>query len=273
MERRQDDLLSIGRFAAASGLSRKALRLYAELGLLAPAHTDRWTGYRYYGPEQLSAARLIRLMREMEMPLGDIRRVLAAGPEEAARLIAAHEQALAGRLEQVRQVGRRLIQTIRPEERKMTLNVETRDLAPQQVVSIEGHVLVEELDSLIVRSLEQLTAFVTAQGGVVSGAPFGFYHGPVNHQDDGPVEVCLPAEGAFRAEGDVRIRVAPGGSAAVAIAAGEYASFPKILEAYDAAYDWIVANGGRMVESPREVWLNPPVSNGPFEIVWRYESA
>ncbi len=274
MERRQDDLLSIGRFAAASGLSRKALRLYAELGLLAPAHTDRWTGYRYYGPEQLDAARLIRLMREMEMPLGDIRRVLAAAPDEAQRIIAAHERAFAGRLQQVRQVSQQLIQSMRPKESDMTtLAVATRQLAPQQVVSIERHVLVGELDNTLLQCIEQLRAFVNAQGGTISGAPLGLYHGPVNHEDDGPVEVCLPAEGAFWATGDVRIRVLPGGPAAVVTVANEYASFPKILKAYDAGYDWIVTNGHQMVESPREVWLSPPESDGPFEIIWRYESA
>jgi len=271
MERRHGDLLSIGRFAAATGLSRKALRLYADLGLLVPLHTDAWTGYRYYGAEQLRLARLIRLMREMEMPLGDVRRVLEAVPDEAERLIAAHERAFAERLERARQVGRQLIQTMRPEEQAMTLEVETRELAPQQVVSIEGHVLVSELDGFIGRGIERLTAFVGAQGGRVSGPPLGLYHGPVNHQDDGPVEVCLPAEGAFRAEGDVRIRVLPGGPAAVVVAEGEYAHFPKILEAYDAGYDWIVRHGHNMVESPREVWIGSPESNGPFEIVWRFE--
>lgn len=50
---REDDLLSIGPFARESGLSHKALRLYAELGLLAPAHVDRFTSYRYYDREQL----------------------------------------------------------------------------------------------------------------------------------------------------------------------------------------------------------------------------
>jgi DNA-binding transcriptional MerR regulator len=271
MERRQDDLLSIGRFAVATGLSRKALRLYAELGLLAPAHIDRWTGYRYYGPEQLRPARLIRLMREMEMPLGDIRRVLDAPPDVAERLIAAHEHAFAERLERARQVGRQLMQTIRPEEKAMTLNVETRELAPQQVVSVEGHVLVGKLDDFIRSQIEQLAAFVTAQGGQVSGPPLGLYHGQVNQQDDGPVEVCLPAEGMFRAEGNVRIRMLPGGHGAVAVAEGEYTHFPKILEAYDAGYDWIVRHGHKMVESPREVWVGWPENDGPFEIVWRYE--
>lgn len=272
MERRRDDLYSIGRFAAATGLSRKALRLYAQIGLLAPAHTDRWTGYRTYGAEQLGRARLIRTMREMEMPLGDIRRVLAAPSDEAERLIATHERAFARRLEQVRLAGRQLIQTMRQEEKPMsTLPVETRELIPQQVVSIEGQVLVGELDNFIVHSLARLRAFISDQGGTISGPPLGLYHGPINHDDDGPLEVCLPAEGAFRAVGDVRLRVLPGGPAAVVVAEGEYGVFPRILEAYDAGYDWIIQNGHQIVESPREVWVGDPVSQGPFEIVWRYE--
>lgn len=152
----------------------------------------------------------------------------------------------------------------------MTLAVSTRELTPQQVVSIEGHVLVGELGAFIARSLAQLRAFVAEQGGAIDGPPLGLYHGPINYQDDGPIEVCLPAEGAFRAEGEVRIRLLPGGPAVVAVASGEHAAFPKILEAYDAGYEWLERNGQQPVESPREVWLGDPQSDGPFEIAWRY---
>ena len=42
--------MSSGAFACASGLSRKALRLYDELGLLAPARVDPVSQYRFYEP-------------------------------------------------------------------------------------------------------------------------------------------------------------------------------------------------------------------------------
>lgn len=272
MERpRDDDLLSIGQFARECGLSHKALRIYAELGLLAPSHTDRFTGYRYYGREQLGIATRIRLMREMEMPLRDIRHVLSVGPDDAERLIAAHARAFAHRLEQVRRTGRCLIDTMRSEDSVMKLQVEQRELVPQQVVSLTGHVLVGGLDDFIRNSIDQLQAFVVAQGGRVSGPPLGIYHGPVNRQDDGPLEVCLPAEGAFRATGGVAIRELPGGRAAVVVAVGPYKTFPKILEAYDAGCDWIAARGGEAAEAPREVWLGSPDDDEPFEIIWRYE--
>lgn len=271
MAQSRDDLLSIGCFARLTGLSLKALRLYATIGLLSPADRDRFTGYRYYDPEQLRPAHLIRLMREMEMPLGEIRRVLAADPAEAERLLEAYERAFADRLVQVRESGRSLKQFLRPKENAMTLTVETRELKPQQVVTIEGHVLVNELDGFIIKSLGQLETFVIEQGGRVSGPPFGLYHGQINHEDDGPIEVCLPAEGAFRASGDICIRELPGGLGTVVVAQGAYASFPKILEAYDAGFDWISRHGFQCLGSPREVWLGSPQSQGPFEIIWQYE--
>jgi hypothetical protein len=58
---RKDHYLSIGRFAKTGQLSRKALRLYDELGILVPAYVDPGSGYRYYSPDQLERARFIRI--------------------------------------------------------------------------------------------------------------------------------------------------------------------------------------------------------------------
>jgi DNA-binding transcriptional MerR regulator len=69
-------LLSIGAFAHRSRLSLKALRLYDELGLLTPARVDPENGYRYYVAEQVDRARLIGLLRRLDMPLARIGRVL-----------------------------------------------------------------------------------------------------------------------------------------------------------------------------------------------------
>ena len=50
-------------FSAATGLSVKALRLYDERGLLAPARVDRATGYRRYTEDQIATAGRIALLR------------------------------------------------------------------------------------------------------------------------------------------------------------------------------------------------------------------
>ena len=67
----RDNLLAIGTFANAAQLSLKALRLYAQLGILPPSYVDPDSGYRYYHADQLHRARLIRMLRQIDMPLDD----------------------------------------------------------------------------------------------------------------------------------------------------------------------------------------------------------
>jgi DNA-binding transcriptional MerR regulator len=77
-----EPLLSIGAFARKTRLSMKALRLYARLGLLAPVHIDQANGYRWYRHSQLATARLIGLLRRLDMPLNQVAEVIAAaGPD------------------------------------------------------------------------------------------------------------------------------------------------------------------------------------------------
>ena len=76
-----DNLIPIGRFSRVSRLSIKALRYYADAGLLEPAWVDPSSGYRYYTYAQATQAEVIRVLRSLEMPLDEIGEVLAAGDD------------------------------------------------------------------------------------------------------------------------------------------------------------------------------------------------
>src|SRR3954452_18907119 len=100
-----DDLIPIGRFARLSGLSVGALRHYDELDLLRPAETDRFTGYRRYRREQLETGRAIARLRELEVPLDEIRAILASdNPADQRRLVAAHRSRVEARAFQLQRV-------------------------------------------------------------------------------------------------------------------------------------------------------------------------
>jgi serine/threonine protein phosphatase PrpC len=83
-------LMSSGEFARTSGLTRKALRLYDELGLLTPARVDPHSGYRFYAPAQLEQARLVAWLRRLGMPLAAIRSMSTLSPTLAAAELAAY---------------------------------------------------------------------------------------------------------------------------------------------------------------------------------------
>ena len=100
-----DDLLPIGRFARLSGLSVGALRHYDELDLLRPAEVDPSTGYRRYRRGQLERARIVARLRELEVPLDEIRLVLAEDdPTERAHRLAAHRARVEARTHRLQRV-------------------------------------------------------------------------------------------------------------------------------------------------------------------------
>jgi DNA-binding transcriptional MerR regulator len=97
------DRLTIGQFARLSGLTTRALRHYDKLGVLRPAEVDDDNGYRRYDAAQLETARQIRVLRELEVPLDEVRRIVAdPDSADAARRIAAHRARVEARLTELR---------------------------------------------------------------------------------------------------------------------------------------------------------------------------
>ena len=266
----QRNLLSIGRFAKASQLSLKALRLYDRKAILEPAYIDPESGYRYYRIDQLETARIVRRMRHMEMPLTTIRQVLSADPDEAEKIVSGYFYSFEQRFKLVRSTVRSLISHLNgKEETTMTFEIGVKEVTPQQVVSISKHVYIGLLDSHIKGSINYLKEFVTKQDGEIDGHPFGLYHGTVNNNDNGPVEVCLPVSGKFSVSGEVVAREIPSGSVAYVTVKDEQCEFPAILEAYDALHDWITGKGYDINESPREIWLSTDKAE-KIEIDWPF---
>src|SRR6478672_3549412 len=145
MNDKRQHLLTIGAFADAAQLSLKALRLYAQLSILTPSYVDPDSGYRYYHAHQLHRARLIRMLRQIDMPLATIRRVLAASPAEAQQLVLEHCAVLEDRAVQARRAVHDLMAFIRQETPIMALEVKVRTVAAQPIISITKRVKVEQL--------------------------------------------------------------------------------------------------------------------------------
>ena len=82
---------SSGQFSEVSGLSRKALRLYEDLGLLSPMRADN--GYRVYSESDVRDAHVIADLRAAGLSLVDIQTLFAvkqsvASPSEKLREVA-----------------------------------------------------------------------------------------------------------------------------------------------------------------------------------------
>ena len=99
-------LLTVGHMARRSGLTTKALRHYDRIGLLPPAYVDRGTGYRRYRTDQVGQARLVQLLRSLDLPLDQVRAAVAAwnsGDGAAVlRIVREHRRRLDARVTRMR---------------------------------------------------------------------------------------------------------------------------------------------------------------------------
>ncbi|TDW81083.1 MerR family transcriptional regulator [Kribbella sp. VKM Ac-2566] len=101
--------LTISEFARLVGLAPSALRFYDDCGLLPPAEVDATNGYRYYDKSQQPRARLLRDLREIDLPLPDVRLALDASPSEVADLVRAHLRTLEAKSTATRTAATRLL--------------------------------------------------------------------------------------------------------------------------------------------------------------------
>lgn len=70
-----DRLFSIGQFARLHEINKKTLMWYDEIGLLKPA-VIKANGYRYYTYHQSSVLEVILMLRDLDVPIGDIQKFL-----------------------------------------------------------------------------------------------------------------------------------------------------------------------------------------------------
>lgn len=271
-------LLTIGAFSRASRLSLKALRLYDALGLLTPERVDAQSGYRLYSPSQLEEAGLIGLLRQLEMPLTDIRRVLDAPPEGRAALIRAHWAAANALHEQHRALARYVIQKLEgAPTMTQTFEIHTRELPTRRIATILRRVYQPELDIFLPTSMARLVELLAEQGTEADSPPFVIYHGEVNADSDGPVEVCLPYRGTLTPGGEVTLREEEAHHEAYVTLTRAQFDFPAILDAFDATCAYAGTHGSRGPLICREVYPYDFHGAGPDdpagEVAWPYVPA
>ena len=72
----KQDLLRSGEFARTTGVTKKALQVYMDKGILIPDAVDMTNGYRYYKKERSAQIEEIVKMREVGLSLDDIKDIL-----------------------------------------------------------------------------------------------------------------------------------------------------------------------------------------------------
>jgi DNA-binding transcriptional MerR regulator len=187
--------ISIGEFARRSRLSVKALRLYDKRRVLVPARVDEVSGYRYYDDAQLETARLISMLRQLDLSLAAIRKLVACDPADAANQIAAHWRKAESAHDARRELADYLVDKLRGKESFM-YEVAIREIPERSVLCLKRHVDEKGAWALGKEFIAILRERPLPKMEGREGAMFSIYWGEVSAESDGPVEWCKPVPAA-----------------------------------------------------------------------------
>ncbi|HWB67055.1 MAG TPA: helix-turn-helix domain-containing protein [Mycobacteriales bacterium] len=183
--------MSIGEFARRSRLSPKALRLYDDLGLLVPQRVDEVSGYRFYGDAQLDRARLIAALRQIDVPLAEIKALLDLAPQRAAERLASLWQQAEQRHASHRELVSVLVQRLKGLT-PVTYDVATRMIPRRHLLCLKRNVDPDGAWALGKEFIGILRAHPMPKLDGRAGAAFSIFWGEVSADSDGPVEWCRP---------------------------------------------------------------------------------
>ena len=206
--------LTVGDFSRMTHLSVKTLRHYHEVGLLAPAAVNPGTGYRYYSAEQIPAAQVIRRLRDLEMPVGEVKAVLrASGAADRNALIAAHLDRLEAGLAQTRAAVDSLRNLLEPPPDAPA--IEHRSVPAVLAAGIAAVVDHGDILPWWQGALGELRATVQAQGLRPAGPAGGVFASELIQDERGQATVFVPVEASVRDIGRVTGMTIPAAELAV----------------------------------------------------------
>jgi effector-binding domain-containing protein len=257
-------LVPIGRFSDMTRLTVKALRHYADLGLLTPAHVDSSSGYRYYRLGQANRAEAIRILRGVDMPLDEIAAVLdvADDPGLVAKRLGQHCERLAGRLADDERRLRFLERLIERGEGVMPYDVELKETDRQTVATVRHHADLATIGAALEEGFA--TVMRAMRSSPPAGVPYVVYHAVIDEDTAGDIDVCVPIVPGVEVDGDVATVEVPPQLVASTVHCGPY---DELSPAYHTLTGWIAEHGHEVAGPPRELYLSDPREVPPDELL------
>lgn len=249
------DLFTIGEFAQTTHLSVKALRHYHDLGVLEPVAIDPATGYRSYSVAQVPLAQVIRRLRDLDMPLEQVRAVLDASQAgdvaERDRVILVHLEQMERQLEQTQlsvSSLRSLLEGGSPE-----VAIEYRSVEPVLALAIRDRVAWDDAESWLTEAFAGLHAELDRGRGTAAGPDGALYASEFFEAHVGEVVAFVPVVDATSATGIAEFTEIAADQLAVTVHRG---SFDELDQAYAALGSFVATRAIGAAGPLREHYLD-----------------
>lgn len=258
--------MTIGDFAALTHLTIRTLRHYHETGVLEPAEVDPVTGYRYYTPDQIPTAQVVHRLRELDVPLPQVKAIMATeDPARRAALITDHLARLEAELDRTRAAVRALQRLLRPESSELTVQITS---LPARTVAVT---------EATVASADVLRWYDRALADLDEAVPAAFRRGPLTGQfanalfaeGEGAARLFYPVGSTTEPSltRRVSLRELPPVELACVVHPGDH---DTIGETYGQLGRWVGENALTVGDHVQETYLVGP-RDTPDEEAWRTE--
>jgi DNA-binding transcriptional MerR regulator len=247
--------LAIGDFAKMTHLSVKALRHYHDVGVLEPVAVDQSSGYRFYAPDQVPLAQVIRRFRDLGMPLDEVKAVLSA-PSVAQRndVIVAHLERMESQLTQTQAVVSSLRSLLeRPPAR---IAVEYRSVPAVRALAISETVAEADIEAWWVAAFAELYGVLKAADIAPAGPGGALYSTELFEVERGEVTAFVPVGGAVAGTGRAAVVEVPAAELAVALHEGPFAELDRT---YGALGTYVAEREVGIEGAVREYYLAGPM--------------
>ena len=261
-------MLKIGEFSKISRVSIRMLRHYDEIGLLKPAETDDFTGYRYYSENQLPQIGLIRSLKELGFSLADILKIseICNDPEKLDAFYASRQAELQKQAEMTAH-QMLLLDTARKrlgKEQTMSYHVSVKTIPERYAATIRMVIPHYEDEGMVWQILGEETANMNLipDDPCLTAAEF-----PDDEFKEENVEVSIwkTVKGTYPDTEHVKFRTLPAVKAASCVVRGGYEQMPDV---YAAVISWVKENGYEPTGSMFNIYhVSPHETQNPEEFI------
>lgn len=217
-------LVTIGEFSRLTHLSVKTLHHYHETGVLTPARIDPSSGYRRYDTGQVPTAQLVRRLRELQLPLAEVRQVVEArDPVDRDRVLRVHLD----RLEHDLAHGQRLVADLRSmlDLPATHLKVDYRFVPSFRAYALRGQVPLDDVEAWCGAAFGRLGRLAAVAG--IAATPGATYDDAFFAEAAGEVVGFLPVAPDQPPLDEFELYDLPAGYFAVTVHEGPFTDFDR----------------------------------------------
>ncbi len=245
---------SIGEFSKMTALSIKSLRLYHEKGILIPAKVDKFTGYRYYDEANYETAKSIRILKEYDFTLAEIKEVLEECRDESAILdyLVVKLSDIGRKIQRYKEISQQIELTIQHErERAMQINkefqIEEKDV---DTLLIAGYRMKGKYPDIG----EGFKILGKVVGRHINGKAMALFYDSEFKEADADFEPCFPVRKG-KSSDRISVRELKGGKCVSLIHKGPYET---LGESYKKIFAYLNDKGYETLLPSREIYLKGP---------------